>query len=1177
MIGQILNFSNYTIKRKIIIGIFLPMAILLVLSAVSLLSVRAITSTSARVEHTHEVVASSEQILSSAVDMETGLRGFLLAGKEEFLEPYNSGSEDVFTAIDKLQQIVSDNPRQVARLDETRRTLLQWQKINAEPAIKLRRGIGDAKTMNHMAGVIGEAKGKAFFDKFRGLIRRFVDVEKTLLGQRQTESKILAEQFSQQIITLVESGKWLTHTANVLTRSAKILARATDMETGMRGYLLSGDDDFLEPYRAGRTELYDGIENLQGLVSDNSLQVERLNKIGEIANKWDNEVAKPAIVLRRKVTTGDAAAADITNLVGRKTGMSIFDNLRKSLNAFDSIERTQLRNRQATAGAAAEKIDEILKSMDRARKWVIHTHEVISTATDILASAVDMETGMRGFLLTGKEAFLEPYSAGQKTFGKLIAELSKEVSDNPAQVTLLAEIDSIMEKWVHSVATPNIALRRSISVSLSMENMANFVSDAKGKTLFDKFRKTLSEFQNEERGLMEVRKAENARSVQRTQVVIGALAAIGLIAAWFFGRIATHEAIQRTSALAGARTNVMIADGDNKIIYLNESMESTFRESEAEIRKVFTEFSVDQLTGTNMDNFHKDPNHQRAVIQNLRSAFETEIKIGTKTFSLNASPILDGSKRLGTVVEWGDLTNKRVAEERDHRVTQEALRIRAALDVATTNMMVADSDYNIIYMNSTMMKMFRSAEADIRKQLPNFQVDRLIGTNMDEFHDDPSHQRGYMDKLSGTRHSMLQIGGRSFAHTASAIMDADGNRAGTVIEWEDRTEEMAMKIELSTLVQSVSNGDLNSRISLETEDQFMQNMGQSMNELAETVRKVIEDISATTRSLAEGDLTVQQATDYEGVYSEIAENTNAAVNRLRATIETIGVASVEVGNASKEMRAGSIDLSHRTEQQAANIEETAASMEEVAATVTQNANNSSEANKQAVEAREQANEGGEIVEKAVTAMARIEESSQKIAEIIGVIDEIAFQTNLLALNAAVEAARAGDAGKGFAVVAAEVGKLALRSSDAAKEIKELIAGSGAEVKLGVELVENTGKSLEEIVGSVGRVADLISEISIASREQADSVQEINATIAKMDEMTQQNSALVEEYSASTGALENQSHFLLDSVAFFKVGEKDTRLQNRPAPGPQPHMATPGNRSKPDSGSPFDDEAGWEEF
>jgi methyl-accepting chemotaxis protein len=244
-----------------------------------------------------------------------------------------------------------------------------------------------------------------------------------------------------------------------------------------------------------------------------------------------------------------------------------------------------------------------------------------------------------------------------------------------------------------------------------------------------------------------------------------------------------------------------------------------------------------------------------------------------------------------------------------------------------------------------------------------------------------------------------------------------------------------------------------------------------------------------------------------------------------------------VGSAASEIAAGSADLSARTEQQASSLEETAASMEELSATVRQNSENAQQANQLATTAREAADRGGRVTTQAVEAMTRIEGASQKISDIIGVIDEIAFQTNLLALNAAVEAARAGEAGKGFAVVASEVRTLAQRSAQASKEIKGLILDSGNQVKDGVKLVNAAGEALEGIVGSVKKVADIVSEIAAASAEQASGVEQVNSAVTQMDEMTQKNAALVEESAAAARSLEEQASELTRLIGFFSTGRE----------------------------------------
>ncbi|MGN6462440.1 MAG: methyl-accepting chemotaxis protein, partial [Pseudolabrys sp.] len=269
---------------------------------------------------------------------------------------------------------------------------------------------------------------------------------------------------------------------------------------------------------------------------------------------------------------------------------------------------------------------------------------------------------------------------------------------------------------------------------------------------------------------------------------------------------------------------------------------------------------------------------------------------------------------------------------------------------------------------------------------------------------------------------------------------------------------------------------------------------------------------------------------------QIAHAVKEMAVRVRDTIAEIKQSAQEVNSASGEISTSTTDLSQRTEEQAASLEETTAAMEEISAAVKKSADNADQANKSAGQARDVAAEGGQVVARAVDAMAKIEDSSRKISDIIGVIDEIARQTNLLALNAAVEAARAGEAGRGFAVVASEVRSLAQRSSQAAKDIKELITNSNGQVQEGVELVNHAGTALQKIVDSVKEVAELVSDIAQASTEQATGLEQINKALMQMDEVTQQNAALVEENAATAKALETQAQSMDELVAFFLVAD-----------------------------------------
>ncbi len=349
-----------------------------------------------------------------------------------------------------------------------------------------------------------------------------------------------------------------------------------------------------------------------------------------------------------------------------------------------------------------------------------------------------------------------------------------------------------------------------------------------------------------------------------------------------------------------------------------------------------------------------------------------------------------------------------------------------------------------------------------------------------------------------------------------------------------RARELAIGQEIAHLIDAVSKGNLDRRIDLAGKDGFYKTMSEGINRLTDTVQGAIADIARVLGALAEGDLNQRVIKDYQGAFNDLKNNINTTSTKLGEIVGQIGDATEAISQAAAEVSSGSADLAERTEQQASSLEETAASMEELGATVRTSAENAQRANTQASDARRAGEQGGKVASSAIEAMKSIADSSRKITDIIGVIDEIAFQTNLLALNAAVEAARAGDAGKGFAVVAQEVRVLAQRSAQASKEIKTLILDSDNQVQNGVEMVKKAGDSLAGIVGGVQQVATLISEMASAAGEQASALDEINSAVASMDEMTQKNAALVEETTAAAQSMAGQASDLRALVSFFKI-------------------------------------------
>jgi methyl-accepting chemotaxis protein len=347
-------------------------------------------------------------------------------------------------------------------------------------------------------------------------------------------------------------------------------------------------------------------------------------------------------------------------------------------------------------------------------------------------------------------------------------------------------------------------------------------------------------------------------------------------------------------------------------------------------------------------------------------------------------------------------------------------------------------------------------------------------------------------------------------------------------------ETARLQNEVAGLVEAAAAGDMTGRLSLADKAGFMRQLAEGINMLVARTSDACTDVARVVGALAHGDLSQTIETEYQGLFNQLRTDVNQTVVKLRDIAGRLAESAGAVEDASGELSEGSRDLAARTESQAATLEETAAAMHEITATVKQNADNAQAANQLATAARDTAEKGSAVVADAVTAVTRIEASAQKIADIVGLIDEIAFQTNLLALNASVEAARAGESGKGFAVVAQEVRALAQRSANASKDIKTLIAESSQQVKMGVSLVNQTGRSLHEIVTAVKKASDIVAEIAAANGEQARGIEEVNTAVGNLDEMTQRNGALVEQTSASAQTLSGQAGQLTELVGFFRA-------------------------------------------
>ena len=461
----------------------------------------------------------------------------------------------------------------------------------------------------------------------------------------------------------------------------------------------------------------------------------------------------------------------------------------------------------------------------------------------------------------------------------------------------------------------------------------------------------------------------------------------------------------------------------------------------------------------------------------------------------------------------------------------DALRINQALDNVTTSVLIADYNYNIIYVNAAAEQLFQKYAILLQQALPALKAEQLLGHSIDIFN---THPRELLDQLSTTHYTNIILDNLYIDVIINPVINDVDERLGWVTEFRDRSEEMATELEVNTIMQSASQGSFNQRIDLINKKGFFRNFSEIINQTLDSFEQIIAEISQVFAAMASGDLTHIMTNNYVGSLEKLKADVNTTIVQLTHVLSIIKKTAETVNQAAEDFSQSNQRLNRRIEKQASSLEETAASMEQQTITVQQNATHAREAAQLATYARELAQQGGEIVGTAVAAMTEIDQNRKTIAKIINVIDKIAFQTNILSLNAAVEAARAGEHGRGFAVVASEVRSLAQQTAVEAKEISDLIQQNVSRINDGTRLVNQSGNTLEEIVMAVKKVSDFISEIAVASQEQSAGIQQVNKAITQLDEITQQNASLIEQTTLGSQSMQKQAQVLKKHVTFFKT-------------------------------------------
>ncbi|AKO02648.1 methyl-accepting chemotaxis protein [Xanthomonas oryzae pv. oryzicola] len=661
-----------------------------------------------------------------------------------------------------------------------------------------------------------------------------------------------------------------------------------------------------------------------------------------------------------------------------------------------------------------------------------HTYQVIATGRAMSIATVNVETGARGFLLSGQETHLTPYNKGKVQFEEDFTRAKTLTADNPVQQQRLQRLHAAYEQFM-GFEEKLLALRRKSSDTELSALLTQFKAGHE-RAAMGQMRQLLVDFEAQENELLVKRSAtlQAAKARSRWSMIIGS--GIAVLVALVSGWLIRRRLINRLGTASHVADSVAAGN-------LSISVDSS---------------GTDE-TGRLLASMSKMQQQLQKVLHG-----QQEMKRRHDQGELNF--------RLDETAFPGDF----------------ATIVRGNNDLAASHVAV-------------MMR------------LSQIMGQYAIG----DLHED-------MEALPGDK----------------AVL------SDTMAKVKDNLS--SVNREIKRLSQCAANGDFSARGDAENFQHDFRVMVESLNTLMATADGNLQSLSGLLQSIAAGDLTARMSGDFHGVFAQMRDDANATATQLAEIVNGIKQSAVSIKGAASEIAAGNQDLSQRTEQQAASLEETAASMEELTSTVKQNAESARQANQLAIGAASVASQGGEIVSKVVQTMSGIEASSKKIADIISVIDGIAFQTNILALNAAVEAARAGEQGRGFAVVASEVRTLAQRSSGAAKEIKDLIDDSVQRVTDGSVLVHSAGTTMGEIVASVQRVTDIMGEISAASQEQSAGIEQVNQTVTQMDETTQQNAALVEEATAAARSLEEQAVGLTEAVAVFKT-EHGTTSDARTAP------------------------------